>query len=329
MTAETRKAGAATVRDRYKRLERLVSERAEVLEESVSLAGACGGRAGMDIQEYLVGLSRQLEYLRRFLDKTEQAEANRQHRHGLLDQTVRQGVELIGLAVEQSNDIDELKLAVSTQLANLLNAVNAHKEFEDQQVAQFAQERQQLLVRLDEIEHKAELFRKGAEEAHVKSRTDSLTGLANRFAYDQRLSNEMECFQRCGVPFSICLADIDFFKRINDEFGHLAGDRVLRLMADTLRSSLRGVDFIARFGGEEFVILMPSTNGEAARVAAEKVRAAVEQSSFNIQSRPVQVTISIGVAEVTAEDTTDTLFSRADTNLYTAKNGSRNCVVKN
>lgn len=161
----------------------------------------------------------------------------------------------------------------------------------------------------------------------MKSRTDPLTGLANRFAYDQQLANEIARYQRYGTSFALCVADIDFFKRINDQYGHLAGDKVLRLMAKVLRSSLRGVDFIARFGGEEFVILMPSTGGESARQAAEKVRKAVEQSPFNFQSRPVHITISIGVAEVVSDDTAESLFGRADSNLYAAKSNGRNKVV--
>jgi diguanylate cyclase len=305
-----------------------VSELERCIEEIATLAQVSGSSTETDIQEYLVGLNRQLEYLRSFLEKSEQAEAKQLRRNNLLDQTVRHDVKRISHTVQQSDNIDELKLAVNTQLASLIKAVNAHKTTEDQHIAVLKQERQQLLTRLDEMEHKAEQFRKSAEEAHMKSRTDPLTGLANRFAYDQQLRNEMERYKRYGTPFSICVADIDFFKRINDEFGHLAGDKVLRLMAKILRSSLRGVDFVARFGGEEFVILMPSTGGESARMAAEKVRKAVEESPFNFQSKPVRITISIGVTEVSSDDTSDTLFSRADSSLYTAKSSGRNCVVK-
>jgi diguanylate cyclase len=297
------------------------------LEEVSALARTCGGSTGEDIQAYLVGLNEQLAYLRSFLDRAETADVVQLKRNNLLDQTVRHDVHKISQAVKQTSDINELKTAVSTQLASLIKAVDTHKKAENQHVAELQRERKILLSRLEEMESKAAGFRRSAEEAHMKSRTDPLTGLANRFAYDQQLANEVARYQRYGTPFALCVADIDFFKRINDQYGHLAGDKVLRLMAKVLRSSLRGVDFIARFGGEEFVILMPSTGGESARQAAEKVRKAVEQSPFNFQSRPVHITISIGVAEVVSDDTAESLFGRADSNLYAAKSNGRNKVV--
>lgn len=296
------------------------------LKEIAELARICGGSAEVDIQKYLVGLNQQLEYLRSFLDKAEDSDTVQRQRNNLLDQTVRQDVRKISHTVKNTSDINELKQAVNTQLASLIKAVNNHKVAEDKHHTALKQDRAALLARLDEMELKAEQFRKSAEEAHMRSKTDPLTGLANRFGFDQQLENELERFERYATPFSLCVADIDFFKRVNDDFGHLAGDKCLRLVAKILRSNLRGVDFVARIGGEEFVILMPSTHAEAARQAAENVRMALEQSPFNFQSRPIQITISIGVAEVKAKDTADTLFGRADRCLYDAKNNGRNRV---
>jgi len=299
----------------------------ECIEQVMQLAQLCGRRLEADIQEYLEGLNEQLVYLRSFLGQAEVSESRQRQRSDQLDQVVRRDVQNISQTVRQADDIGELKSAVSTQLVRLIKAVNAHKEAENRHISELRRERQRLQQRLDRMESLAEDFRKSAEEAHMKSRTDPLTGLANRSAYTQQLGMELERFRRYGTPFSICIADIDYFKRVNDDYGHLAGDKVLRLLANILRGKVRGVDFIARFGGEEFVILMPSTRGEEARQVAEKLRLAVEQSPFNFQSKPVRITISIGVAEVTAEDTADTLFSRADTSLYSAKSGGRNRVV--
>ena len=296
------------------------------LKEIAELARVCGGSAEIDIQKYLIGLNKQLEYLRVFLDKAEDLDSEQRQRTNLLDQTVCQDVRKISHTVKNTSDINELKQAVNTQLASLIKAVNNHKAAEDKHHTALKQDREALLARLEEMELKAEQFRKSAEDAHMRSKTDPLTGLANRFGFDQQFGNELERFERYGTSFSLCVADIDFFKRVNDDFGHLAGDKCLRLVAKILRSNLRGVDFVARIGGEEFVILMPSTQGEAARLAAEKVRMALEQSPFNFQGRPLQITISIGVAEVRVKDTADTLFGRADRCLYDAKNNGRNRV---
>ncbi|MDY6890951.1 MAG: GGDEF domain-containing protein [Pseudomonadota bacterium] len=299
----------------------------QCLAEVASLARVCAGGSGEDIQAYLVGLSEQLAYLRRFFDKAELADTAQLRRNNLLDQTVRHDVEEINQAVMSTHDIDQLKTAVSTQLASLMRAMDAHKRAEEQHIAELKRERQQLLGRLEEMEQKATAFRASAEQAHLQSRTDPLTGLANRLAYDQQLENELLRYRRYATPFSLCIADIDRFKRINDQYGHLVGDKVLRLIAKVMRTTLRGTDFVARFGGEEFAILLPSTRAESAYQAAEKIRQAVARSPFNFQGHPVQITLSLGVAEVTSTDSGDSLFARADSHLYTAKNSGRNRVV--
>lgn len=297
------------------------------LSEVTELARLCGSSSESDIQEYLLDLNKQLAYLHSFLDRNAEAEAKQRKRNNLLDQTVRADVQKINHSVKHSTDIHELKQAVHSQLVGIIKAMNDYKAEESQRHEAFKSEQQALLERLESMEKQTDLFRKRAEEAHLKSKTDPLTGLANRFGYDQQLANELERFQRYGTTFSLCVADIDFFKRINDEYGHLAGDKVLRLMARILRANLRNVDFIARFGGEEFVILMPSTDGPSAHTAAEKVRVAVEQSPFNFQSKPVQITVSFGIAEVRSDDSSETLFGRADACLYEAKRSGRNRVV--
>ena len=123
------------------------------------------------------------------------------------------------------------------------------------------------------------------------------------------------------------MVDLDRFKRINDEYGHLAGDKVLRLVARVLQRNLRGSDFIARYGGEEFVLIFPSTGKRDSLVAADKLREAVKASPFNFKGEPVMVTASFGVAEVQPDDDAETLFGRADCALYRAKEGGRDRVI--
>ncbi len=298
----------------------------ECLNEVSDLVRLGGGNLEEDIQEYLKSLNDQLTYLRSFMDTAEDSDVKQRKRNNLLDQSVRQDVKRIHATVQSTNDIKGLKQSVSSQLASIIRAMNKHKVAEEEHYKELKDERQKLLVRLEEMEVKTEYFRKSAEDAHMKSMTDPLTGLPNRLAYDRQLDHELERFSRYSTPFSLCVADMDYFKRINDQYGHLAGDKVLRLISRVLRSNLRGVDFVARIGGEEFVIILPGTTGENARLAAEKVRAAVEESPFNFQGTPVQVTMSFGLSEVQPNDTIETLFSRADASVYLAKNEGRNQV---
>jgi len=153
---------------------------------------------------------------------------------------------------------------------------------------------------------------------------DSLTQLPNRNAYEQRLAYEFERWQRYQRPLVLAVCDLDHFKLINDNFGHLAGDKVLRIIAKTLRKRLRKTDFVARFGGEEFVILMPETEQQEAQQTLEAIREAVAASPFHFRDKPVAVTLSIGIAAFSNGVTSDDIFERADTALYQAKQGGRN-----
>ena len=298
----------------------------ECLKEATELARLSGSGTDADIQAYLSGLNEQLTFLREFFDTQEEVELQQRKRNNLLDQTVRADVQVIHHKVQQSQDVDELKKAVNVQLVSIIKAMNQHKASEQKRIVSLQSEKKALMERLDSMEQQSEQLRQSAEDAHVKSRTDPLTGLPNRLAYDQRFNEELARFNRYGTLFSLCVADIDYFKRINDEYGHLAGDKVLRLMARILKNQLRTVDFIARFGGEEFVILMPSTDADAAGVAAEKVRQSIETSPFNFQSTPVKITMSFGVTQVEKDDSVSSMFARADKAMYTAKQEGRNRV---
>lgn len=296
------------------------------IREATELARLSGSGTDADIQAYLAGLNEQLAFLREFFDTQEEVEQLQLQRNNLLDQTVRADVQVIHHKVQQSQDINDLKKAVNVQLVSIIKAMNQHKASEQKRIESLQSEKKVLLDRLNSMERQSEQLRQSAEDAHVKSRTDPLTGMPNRIAYDQRFEEELARFNRYGTVFSLCVADIDYFKRINDDYGHLAGDKVLRLMARVLKNQLRNVDFIARFGGEEFVILMPSTDALAAKVAAEKVREAIETSPFNFHGKPVKITMSLGVTQAQKDDSVSSMFARADKAMYRAKQEGRNLV---
>ena len=156
---------------------------------------------------------------------------------------------------------------------------------------------------------------------------DVLTGLRNRRAFDAAFLAERLRFERYGRPLAALLLDIDHFKHINDTFGHEAGDEVLRKLAAVLQSAVRDVDIAARFGGEEFVVLLPETALAAAAEVAERVRAAVERSAFTAAGQSLQVRVSIGVAACPEQaDSPQALLGSADGALYEAKRAGRNQV---
>ena len=159
-----------------------------------------------------------------------------------------------------------------------------------------------------------------------QSRTDSLTGLGNRRAFEARLSDDFARAQRdIGKPLVLITSDIDRFKHINDTYGHAKGDDVLRQFSAHLRHGTRAIDFVGRYGGEEFVILMPGLLLVNAARVVERIRSTIEREL--VVSPGVSVTASFGIAQWDEKEDGKSLFDRADKALYAAKKGGRNRVV--
>ncbi len=157
---------------------------------------------------------------------------------------------------------------------------------------------------------------------------DGLTGLANRAVFDRDLDREIARVRRYGTPLSLVVADIDHFKAVNDSHGHLAGDAALRAVAAALRQTLRQVDVICRYGGEEFAVLLPMTDLPGALIVAERLRVAVsEQPIRSPAPGDLRVTISLGVAVLGEGEARSDFFARADAALYASKSRGRNRVT--
>jgi diguanylate cyclase (GGDEF)-like protein len=154
-------------------------------------------------------------------------------------------------------------------------------------------------------------------------RLDGLTGLANRTAFDEALAHETARAERHGTPFGVLVFDLDHFKAVNDTYGHPAGDAVLRTVAFLAASAVRSTDYLCRWGGDEFALIVPSTGLSGARVLAEKIRSVVSRHDFGLPG--VDVTASIGLAQFVPGDDPETLLRRTDEALYRAKRNGRNC----
>lgn len=165
---------------------------------------------------------------------------------------------------------------------------------------------------------------------------DALTNLNNRRQFETRLGQEISIAKRQNNPLCAMMIDIDFFKGVNDKYGHAAGDEVLRTVAGIIKETLRESDIPSRYGGEEFAVLLPFTKLDEAKVVGERLRAAVEGSMIPInqdspEAQEIKVTISMGLAEYDHQETGETLFERADKALYEAKKSGRNrvCITEN
>lgn len=182
--------------------------------------------------------------------------------------------------------------------------------------------------KLQVLENETEILRMNLKLAHDRAMHDPLTGLPNRRAYSERRDQEVARWQRYRQPLSLIIWDIDWFKRINDRYGHKSGDRALLLVGQLLLNNCRETDFVARYGGEEFIMLLPNTTAENAMVLAEAIRTIIAKTGFHFNGEAVELTVSGGISEFRDGDTQEMVFERADQALYQAKQNGRNrCVM--
>ncbi|MDD1506364.1 GGDEF domain-containing protein [Pseudomonas sp. CNPSo 3701] len=254
-------------------------------------------------------------------DYTESAEAARS-----LDSELRQQVDGLHSSVQEATDLNNLKELVESRLSGLLGTMSQYQQQRDARELQVGERLQILVDRVASMEVEAKGFRDHLEEQRQKALLDPLTGLPNRAAWTERLDLELARLQRYGGDLLLAVLDIDHFKRINDDYGHLAGDKVLKIIAGELFKRLRKTDFIARFGGEEFVLLIPSTPMDGGLKLLDTLRAAIENCPFHFKGERVTITLSGGISAFSSAERSEQVFERADQALYRAKRGGRNRI---
>jgi diguanylate cyclase (GGDEF)-like protein len=200
--------------------------------------------------------------------------------------------------------------------------VVAHENITDRKLAEL-----ELLSAKQELEQTNQLLAQALERETVLARTDALTALNNRRYFMKLARHEFSAAMRYAQPMSIALIDIDHFKRVNDSYGHQQGDHVLQKLAAIIRTEVRDSDLSARFGGEEFIVLLRNTDEADALTQLERLRLRIESAQIPAGAGIFHVTASIGVAQMLASDSLDALIGRADAALYRAKASGRNRVA--
>ncbi len=173
------------------------------------------------------------------------------------------------------------------------------------------------------IAHNITERKKMEEELKKLASTDRLTQAYNRLKFEEIITREIERVKRYNQSLSMAMLDIDYFKKVNDTYGHLAGDYVLKTIADIVRENIRKIDYLVRWGGEEFMIISPETDLERAKELAERIRKVIENYSFD---KVQKVTVSFGVSQFKEDDTEDDFIKRVDDAMYKAKTSGRNRV---
>jgi diguanylate cyclase len=297
-----------------------------ILDDLATLMLAITDSGQHEFEAYLQQLNERLEAFQSNLQAASEGHADNSSAAKAMDTQIREQVDGLQTSVQEAADLDDLKQVLENHLEGLLGTMDQHQKQRDAREQEVAARLKGLSERVAHMEQEAQGFREHLEEQRQKALIDPLTGLPNRAAWSERLEHEIKQWQQHGNTLSLAMLDLDHFKRINDNYGHLAGDKVLKIIATVLRKRLRGSDFIARFGGEEFVLLLPATPPAVGAKLLETLRAAIEACPFHFKGERVTITLSMGLATFRAGEHSDLVLKRADQALYRAKNAGRNRV---
>lgn len=281
-----------------------------------------------DIDQFLLHIAAQLSELNVIVTQTNSAANDSVKNRNKLDQSVFTQIRELQVQAIKTTSLDSLKEMVNQCFKTVATEIKNHHQQDKIQQQLFQDSMAELVNKMISLEVETESLKAELKVVHTQNLHDTLTGLFNRNAYNQRLKEEIARYKRYQSPLTLVIWDIDHFKNINDTFGHKSGDKVLELTAKQLQEHTRDTDFIARFGGEEFVMLLANTDKDAGFLIVEQLRELIAITGFNANGKAVPITISCGLTELTEEDTEDSFFERADKALYEAKRQGRNrCVL--
>lgn len=314
-----------------RKLSQSISERVFMssLEKTIAITADILGRVKKEkneIEEFLKQLTSRLHELDKDIRETSRIrELTHQHGKEMTD-GMRSEIDTIEQGISRIDNFEELKSSIQSRVILLRNHVDTFILNEGEKDNEAEQVIEQLKNQVKVMEDEAEDLKEQIEKEREQTLRDVLTGMSNRLAYDERLSVELANYRRNQNTFVLVIWDIDFFKKVNDNYGHAAGDQVLKLVSSILSKNMRETDFIARYGGEEFVSILPATDLKGAQLITDKLREIIASSEFHFREEDVNITVSSGFAEVKNDEKGEDLFIRADKALYKAKeNGRNNC----
>jgi len=250
-----------------------------------------------------------------------------QTEHNRLNDLLQEQISRMSSDLDQAASLAELKVDISSRLQEIASTLEQKATFESKQTTLLNKQLLDMQDKVEVLEAQSKTFEKRIQEQQAKSMQDALTKLANRAAFDDYFAKQMVRFHHKQFDLAIAVIDLDDFKRINDTFGHTAGDKTLQVVANTLKSALNGDAFVARYGGEEFVAIFTGFTQDEVQDRLETLRKKAARLPFKFKNNKVTITLSIGVTHVVPDDNVHIAFERADMGLYKAKEQGKNRII--
>jgi diguanylate cyclase len=277
-----------------------------------------------DTERFLGALNGRLQELDAVLQRMDIARDQNAASGRALREAMNREVDGVQQDAAQAADMGSFKQQLSKRLDVIKSQVVSHIQQEQERFQAASAETAQMRARMQALEQESERLRRTLAEAQNQASTDALTGLPNRGALEARIAEEVARWQRFGESLCLLVWDIDHFKAINDNFGHQAGDKTLKVVGQLLAGKIRKTDFVARYGGEEFVMLMPGVDLDHAASVANGIRETISKQKFRAGDKLIPITISCGYTEFREGESAETVFKRADDAIYRAKQNGRN-----
>jgi diguanylate cyclase len=284
-------------------------------------------RERLQIAEILGEVTQRLDEMAGYLSDSNHANRSRFEDTQTYSDTVMAQMRELTDEVAGATELGVLQTLVNTRLERVAQHVSDFRAREEFRVLEVNGRAERMRTRIAELERETSDLHSRLDSEKQRARIDPLTGIANRKSFEERFAQEIAHRPRADLAVVMLLWDLDNFKIINDSYGHRAGDRVLQSVAACFMAAVRGNDFVARIGGEEFVMLLSGTKLAQGMLIANQVRSAVEALRFHFRGTPVRVTVSCGVTELLDNDAAEGAFDRADSALYRAKHNGKNVCV--
>ena len=281
-----------------------------------------------ELESFIKKITDQLAEIEQYVWQSRQERIETANESSKLKESVDTSVDAIQNSVGSSDDIARMKSHVQGYLSEIRKSVEEHQLAEQEREEMSKQGYAHIISELTRTQKETLRLKELLQESQQKMLRDTLTGLPNRLAYEERVELEVNRSKRNSSPLCLAMWDIDHFKKVNDTYGHDAGDRVLKLLSKIIVTRIRKVDMFARIGGEEFVLLMPDTALDDALNLNDQLRLSLQDSGFHYKGEPCPITASVGIAVADELDSPDQLLKKADKALYQSKRTGRNrCTV--